>query len=215
MNKPLVIIEHLEPILTKWVYLEYRHVSMLVGRDHLIITNVTDEKARNELNELGRVYKKSIRILIDEIEHDKAIILEPQATRRLEPNDFDTSEIIVIVGGIMGDNPPKGRTWKLLTSELMGRAIPRSLGPRQLSVDGAVYVALQIASGRKLDEIPLTENIEVEVTSPFPGMKNIVVLPFAYPLINGKPLLAPGLVEYLKHEIVLDEDEIIRKFMVE
>ena len=213
-NKPIIVIEHLEPILTKWMYLEYKHVSVLVGRDYLIITNVSDEEARNRLSGLGNVYEESISVLIDEIEHDKAIVLEPKATEKLGPSDFNAEKVLVIIGGIMGDHPPKGRTWELLTSKLLGKAMPRSLGSGQLSIDGAAYVALQVAGGRRLEEIPLVENVEIEVPSPFPGIRNTIILPFTYPVVNGKPLLAPGLVEYLKREIVLDEDELVRRFMV-
>ncbi len=214
-NKPIIVIEHLEPILTKWMYLEYKHVSALAGQDYLIITNVSDEKTRNKLSELGKVREESISVLIDEIEHDKAIVLEPKATEKLKPSDFDAEKILVIIGGIMGDHPPKGRTWELLTSRLLEKVIPRSLGSGQLSIDGAAYVALQVASGRRLEEIPLVENVEIEVPSPFLGIKNTIILPFTYPVVGGKPLLAPGLVEYLRREIVLDEDELVRRFMVE
>ncbi len=214
-EKPMIVIEHLEPVLTKWVYLEYRHVSMMVGEENLIITNVTSKKDREKLSEFARVYEESISVLIDKLEYDRAIVLEPRARERLEPEDFDTGKVLIIIGGIMGDHPPKGRTWELLTTRILGRAVPRNLGPGQLSVDGAAYVALQIARGRRLEEIPVVEGIEIEVPSPFPGLKNTIILPFTYPVVDGKPLLAPGLLEYLKREIVLDEDDLIKRFMAE
>ena len=214
-GKPIIVIEHLEPVLTKWLYLEYKHVSSMVGRENLVITNVKEYKDRLKLSSLGRVYRESISLLIDKIEHDKAIVLEPKAREKLEPQDFNGEKVLVIIGGIMGDHPPKGRTWDLLTSKLLGKALPRSLGPGQLSIDGAAYVALKVASGVRLEDIPLTSNVEVEVPSPYPGLKNTIILPFTYPVVDGKPLLTPGLVEYLRGEIVLDEDDLLRRLRVE
>ncbi len=211
----IIVIEHLEPVLTKWMYLEYKHVSELVGKDNLIITNVKNIEDKDKLSRLGKVFEESVSFLIDRIEHDKAIVLEPKASERLQPSDFDADRTLIIVGGIMGDHPPKGRTWDFLTRKLLGKAIPRSLGPGQLSIDGAVYVALQVANGKKLEEIPLVENVEIEVPSPFPGIKDTIVLPFTYPVVDGRPLLAPGLTEYLKHEVVLEEDELVKRFRAE
>ncbi len=205
----LFVIEHLEPRLSKWMLLEYRHASEIVGRDNLVITNAGGFKEK--LKNLGIVFNESIAdILGSKITYRKAIVLDPKAEKLLEPNDI-VDDTVIIVGGIMGDHPPKGRTWTLLTAKLLGKAVPRSLGPYQFSIDGAVYMAYQVVLGRRISEIEIVYDIEVEVPSPIRGVTHSIRLPYAYPVVNGKPLLAPGLLDYLKYHIQLEEEELLNK----
>ena len=55
------IIEHLEPVVSKWVWIEYKHASEIAGRDKLVITNVKDPREREILSriarEVSRVFK--------------------------------------------------------------------------------------------------------------------------------------------------------------
>lgn len=209
MAKTLFVIEHLEPRLSRWLLLEYKHSSSIVGKRNLIITNARGLKGL--LEDIAVVYEESIvELLGTKLKPRKSIILEPRAEKLLEPEDFD-DEVVVVVGGIMGDHPPKGRTWAMLTSRLLDRAEPRSLGPLQFSIDGAVYMAYQVSRGRKLSDIEIVDGVEVEVPSPYPGIKATIRLPYAYPIVNGRPLLAPGLIEYLKYRIVYDEEELVSR----
>ncbi len=180
----LFVIEHLEPRLSKWVLIEYEHASAIVGRDNLAFTNV--KRGFKSLQRLGRVYRESATELFD---REDAIVLDPKAERLLEPSDFERARVVV-VGGILGDHPPRGRTFRLITSK-MKRAKPRSLGKCQFSIDGAIYMALKVASGVRLSEIPVASSLTLKC-----GDLEIR-LPFCYPLVNGRPVISPKLIDYL------------------
>jgi len=180
----LFVIEHLEPRLSEWVLIEYEHASMIVGRENLAFTNV--KRGFKALERLGKVYRESAVELFD---REDIIVLDPKAEELLEPSDFDHVRAVV-VGGILGDHPPKGRTFKLITSK-MKRARARSLGDCQFSIDGAVYMALKVASGVRLSEIPVAKSLTLKC-----GDLEIH-LPFCYPLVNGKPVISPKLIDYL------------------
>jgi len=180
----LFVIEHLEPRLSEWVLIEYEHASMIVGRENLAFTNV--KRGFKALERLGKVYRESVVELFD---REDIIVLDPKAEELLEPSDFDHVRAVV-VGGILGDHPPKGRTFKLITSK-MKRARARSLGDCQFSIDGAVYMALKVASGVRLSEIPVAKSLTLKC-----GDLEIH-LPFCYPLVNGKPVISPKLIDYL------------------
>jgi ribosome biogenesis SPOUT family RNA methylase Rps3 len=186
----LFVIEHLEPRLSKWVLIEYEHASMIVGRKNLAFTSV--KRGFKTLQRLGKVYRESAVEIFD---REDTIVLDPKAEEPLEPSDFDSASMVV-VGGILGDHPPRGRTWSLITSK-MKRARARSLGKCQFSIDGAVYMALKVASGVRLSEIPVANSLTLKC-----GDLEIR-LPFCYPLVNGKPVISPRLIDYLlKTDIV-------------
>ena len=197
------VIEHLEPVVSKWVWVEYKHASEIVGRSRLIITNVEDPREREVLSRIaGEVLEESIADL--PLPRSSIVVLDPQGARELVPEDFE-SETYVVVGGIMGDCPPRGRTKELLTSRLPGARI-RTLGDRQFSVDGAVYVAKRISEGARLEEIEVADELEIVVTESFS-----IILPFAYPLVEGRPLVSEELVDYLVYEIEEEEAYAIRR----
>lgn len=204
MGKKIVfVIEHLEPVLTRWMLLEYRHASMIVGKESLVFTNVGRPEWRKRLEALGTVYEQSVA---DVFRGKRLLVLDPSAGKMLEPGDFAVVDAVV-VGGIMGDHPPKGRTWSLLTSRLEN-PVARSLGDKQLSIDGAVYVAHRVMLGKRLVEIPLVEGVEIEL-EPLPGVRRSLRLPFAYPLVDGKPLLAPGLEDHLRRTLLYEEHRLL------
>lgn len=201
-RKILVIIEHLEPVLGEWIWLEYKHVSRMVGRDGVIFTNVSNRMEASKLKELGEVEKDSVVDLLDHISYPM-IVLDPQATEPLSPKSL-TDVTCLIVGGILGDHPAKGRTKQAITSKIR-ESQSRNLGEHQFSVEGAVYVALQVASGKRITDIPVVEGIEIAISKHCTNF-----LPFAYPLIKGKPLLAPGLRQYLRRGIHKDDEILFR-----
>ncbi len=194
------VIEHLEPRVSTWVLLEYAHAASIVGRDALVVTNVPGE-GRERLRDAGLrlVYGESVA---DLYEPERLVVLDLKAEEPLRPADILGVDAIV-VGGIMGDHPPKGRTWRLLTSRLRGARV-RHLGLGQLSVDGAIYVAHMVSRGVELGLIPLVEGVRISWKAPL-GLEQEVFLPFTYPLVGGKPLLAPGLEEYLRRGAVYEE----------
>lgn len=180
----LFVIEHLESRLSRWVLIEYEHASLMVGKDNLAFTNV--KKGFRALDKFGKVYRESAVDLFDD---ERTIVLDPKADELLEPSDFSDTET-VIVGGILGDHPPRGRTFSLITSR-MKRAKARSLGNRQFSIDGAVYMALKVAQGIKLSDIPVADSLTLKCDA------LEIHLPFSYPLVNGKPVISPKLINYL------------------
>ncbi|MBC7130348.1 hypothetical protein H5T51_03890 [Candidatus Bathyarchaeota archaeon] len=194
------VIEHLEHEIGKWLLFEYMHASEIVGRKHLWFTNVkrADDAAR--LKPLGRV---EARRAAEIFKPTKVLILDPKANMQLRPEDFNGKEA-VIIGGILGDHPPKGRTSKLLTRAFPGAAA-RNLGKAQFSIDGAIYVAKLVSEGISLERIPIKKGLTIKLDD-----YSEVYLPYAYPLKDGKPVISPWLVEYLRsEEIIRDEEKLL------
>lgn len=186
MKKPLtLVIEHCEPDLSEWLLLEYRHVAKL-WTGELVFTRVTKKKTASALKKLGSVEKEKASTLFSQ---KKCIILDPQAKKPLTPRDCKKNDIIV-VGGLLGYEKPKGRTKKMI-SDTSGFTA-RHLGKLQLSIDGAVFVAKAICLGLELKDIEITNEIEIIHDS-----VHSTILPFGYPIIENKPIITPGLVEYL------------------
>jgi len=184
----LFVIEHLEPKLSEWLWIEYSHAVEIAGKERVMITNVRSLESRKRIQNLCRVEAQSV---LEIFPHSELIILDPKARKPLTAKDFSSGRMIV-VGGILGDDPPRGRTAELL-SEKVPKAVRRNLGRKQFSIDGAVFVAMEVARGKTLGEIPVVVDVEISV-SPHCS----VGLPFAYPLVNGKPLISKRLEKYLK-----------------
>jgi len=209
-KRPLIVIEHLEDHLSRWIVLEYKHVKSMVG-DRLVVTNARlgggCEKLRNAIGEV-KCYNEPLDTLKGKLysREDEILILDPKAGKLLEPQEISMYRIVV-VGGILGDHPPRGRTSKLL-SKRFPRAAKRSLGPYQLSIDGAIYVYLQVERGVKPLDVPLVVKPKIKFT--IMGLEYEVELPFAYPKVGNKPLLAPGLIELLKEGLAYEEYKLVQ-----
>jgi len=193
LGKPVIVIEHLEEGLSPWLILEYRHVSMLAGRDNLVFTNVP-VKYNNILARYGRVVNESIVDLVKKrsVPPREVIILDPKASRRLEYSDFERARYFVI-GGILGDHPPRGRTFQYLTSRLP-ECESRNIGDRQFSIDGSAYYVLYLYNNGDDKGLNFIDGVDIEIEAGF------VHLPYRYPIVEGKPLLAPGLEYYIKYK---------------
>lgn len=178
------IIEHLEPELYDWCIIEYRHISKMIGKTNLIFTNI-QKKDVDKLIGLGDVKCESVARL----NLKNACVLDPESKVTLTSSDkkFD----YIILGGILGDNPPKKRTGPELTSKL--NAETRNLGKEQMSTDTAAYVAKQIIDGKSLKDFKFQDTIEIPIAE-----GEAVILPYRYVLEDGKPLLPDGLAEYLR-----------------
>ncbi|MFN4133129.1 MAG: hypothetical protein ACK4GQ_02025 [Candidatus Hadarchaeales archaeon] len=186
----LFVIEHLEPRVSQWLTIEYSSAARIVGRENLMITNVRDEVERKKLAKFSMVTGESAASLFN---NPRTIVLDPQARRRFHPEDAKEVKAIV-VGGILGDDPPRGRTRELLSGKL-SKARKRNIGKSQFSIDGSIFLAKQIAAGHSLEELPCGHEVEIKVG---PGLS--VILPFSYPLVNGKPLISKPLVKYLRRK---------------
>lgn len=179
------LIEHLEK-LSEWLELEYRHCSNIAD---VLFTNVGDREEQERIADFGRFEPRQCAEILGEKE---VLVLDPQAEKLLEPQDFrDYSNIVI--GGILGDAVPRGRTCTQITSKL--NAIPRSLGPYQLSIDGATFLAKKIEEGNTLEELEVANCPEIELSE-----KETTTLHYAIPVFGGKPIITPGLLEYLTKE---------------
>jgi ribosome biogenesis SPOUT family RNA methylase Rps3 len=184
----LFVIEHLEPKLSEWLRIEYSHAARIVGRKRLLITNVKKKSEFRKLAKIAHVEHESAREMF---KHHEFIVLDPRARKKLSPHDFQSKKA-VIIGGILGDDPPLGRTRELLTKTLQ-KTPTRNLGKKQLSIDGATYVAKRVSEGKLLRDIPLQHGLEIQVSEVYS-----IFLPYAFPLARGKPLISSELISYLK-----------------
>ena len=179
------IIEHLEPRLWKWCMIEYKHISQLVGKEHLWFTNI--KKGSKELEHYGKVLSQPVK----ELSLRNACLLDPDAPLTLTPREAETFDHFIF-GGILGDYPPQKRTKKELTPFLPQAQI-RNLGKKQFSTDNAVLVTKLIHDGTPLEQIPLKYKIEIPT-----GKSESVILPYQYVLKDNKPFVSEELISYLK-----------------
>ncbi|MSS74143.1 hypothetical protein EXS72_00685 [Candidatus Pacearchaeota archaeon] len=182
-----IIIEHLEPKVWPWCKIEYESISQIIPKNNLWFTNIRYEE--EFLKNLGKVSKESI---ID-MKLEKACILDPNAKETLTPKDAKQFKYFII-GGILGDYPPKKRTKEELTDKLHN--IPaRNLGKKQFSTDNAVYVLKKIIDGTPLNKLQFQNKITIKINE-----VESVDLPYYYPLINGKPRISEKLITFLKNK---------------
>jgi len=191
------VIEHLEPEIGRWLCIEYAHASTIVGRDKLIFTNIKNKTDMQILSELGTVKEESFAELFKPAD---IIILDPRAKEILKSEDFRDKRA-VIVGGILGDHPPRGRTRKLITSRVPD-AIARNIGKGQFSIDGAIYIAKMVYEGVRLEDIPIKRGIHIRLDE-----RAEIYLPYVYPIRDGKPLISEELIKYLTSEDIVDYEE--------
>lgn len=183
--KPVFIIEHLEPKLWPWCLIEYKNISRLVGKENLWFTNIKDNGRK--LGSYGKVFGKSVKTL----NLDRACILDPDAKETLTPLNARGYEYFIL-GGILGDEKFNWRTRDELT-KYMSKVKAFNLGDGQFSTDNAVLVTKKIAQGVSLDEIPFQDGLEIKIKK-----GESVILPYRYPLVNGRSQISAELVKYLK-----------------
>ena len=179
------VIEHLDDEVFEWCLLEYSHISKIVGKENLIFTNIPAKEV-SKLSKLGTVHTESVI----SIKPSNCCILEMEADKELATSDDKKFEYFVF-GGILGDDPPRGRNEVLHKLKCESR----SLGNKQMSTDTAVLVTHMILNGKKMKDIKFQDTIELET-----GEYDSVVLPYRYVLENGKPILPPGLFEMLRDQ---------------
>jgi len=178
------VIEHLEKRLYKWCFLEYKHISSIVGKGNLIFTNLNKSQAK-KLKGFGTCYTKSV----SEIKFEKMCVLDPEAEKALTSEDAKKFEYLIF-GGILGDNPPRKRTKEEL---VLKGAERRNIGKEQFPTDNAVFVCKQIAEGKRIGEMEFQDEVELKVKE-----GKSIILPFRYVLTNGKFLISEELLKYIK-----------------
>ncbi|RLI28895.1 MAG: hypothetical protein DRO46_03395 [Candidatus Hecatellales archaeon] len=184
----LFVVEHLEETLGEWLLIEYEHARRLLQPYRLLVTNVRKPSHRRKLEDEG--FQVDRRRVFELFNPERLLVLDPKAGKLLQPEDFEGVEALV-VGGILGDHPPRGRTWSLLTRFCIGARV-RSLGKPQFTIDGALFMAKKVYEGVRLEEIPVVDQVTLKVSK-----AHEIEIPYGYPLVDGKPLISPKLVEYL------------------
>ncbi len=184
ITKPVIVIEHLESEVHEWCKLEYEQASKYVPDGLLMITNCSEKLWFAQCTE---------RRAADVVDPKRTIVLDPTAENVLTPEDLNNFDYFV-VGGILGEEAFNGRTGTELTSTIEGAQL-RNIGPKQLCIDGAVYVVMKILGGDRLESIDFADELEVEF-----GENESVVLPYRYPVVDGHPLINPKLIEYLRDQ---------------
>ena len=183
----MFIIEHLDKKVYQWSFLEYRHISQVVGKENLWFTNTSSRR----LTKFGRVIPESVTTM----QLKNACLLDLAASQTLNAGEAKGFEYYIF-GGILGDHPAAGRTKKLLTDRVPWAA-QRNLGHDQFSTDTAVVVVKKIIDGTPLSQISFVPQIEVHTK-----FGESVILPYHYVLEQGKPVVASGLIEMLTNQEV-------------
>jgi len=195
-----IIIEHAEEVFSPWLIFEYINASKLIGKDKIIYSNIDNLRVRRILRRYGIVYEKRIRNYINE---RNLIILDPKAKKTLSSEEAINYDGI-IVGGILGDHPPRGRTSSLI-SNYYPLSLKRNLGTEQLTIDGAAYTAYLIATGRRVEDIKFMYRIELNID------ETTIVLPYKYPFRGGEIVLSETIKKILSLRGIFD-DYWTRKF---
>ncbi len=190
------IIEHLEPELFEWCFIEYEHISEIVGNNNLVFTNIKNKDNQNKLRKLGNVFNEKFSELNEKLNFNKnkICILSQYAKKTLETNDKNRFEYFVF-GGILGDKPAKRRTGDIL-KELKDNKIKfeeRNLGSAQMPTDNAVYASKKILDGAKLNDLKFIDEVEVQINE-----NESVSLPFRYIVDNNNLIISEKLVEHLR-----------------
>lgn len=188
-----IIIEHAEEVFSPWLIFEYINASKLIGKDKIIYSNIDNPRVKRILGRYGIVYEKRIGNYIDE---RNLIILDPKAEKTLTPEETINYDGI-IVGGILGDHPPRGRTSSLI-SNYYPLSLKRNLGTEQLTIDGAAYTAYLIAIGRRIEDIKFMYRIELNLD------ETTVILPYKYPFRRGDIILSETIKRILSLRGIFD-----------
>ena len=177
------VIEHMENKLYKWCLLEYRNISRIVNKNNLIFANIKSKK----LKKYGKVIGKSAY----ELNLKRACILDIDAKKNLKYKDKKKFDYLIF-GGILGDNPRRYRTRRLVKKL---RFKTRNLGKKQMSTDNAVLTSYLIMKGKKLKDVKFIDNLEIKINKHLS-----VVLPYRYVLEDDKPFISKEVLRLAKKE---------------
>ncbi|NPA96174.1 MAG: hypothetical protein GXO32_01065 [Crenarchaeota archaeon] len=198
----IVVVEHLEPCINRWILAEYSYVaSLFPGRTWF--TNV--RRGASALRKLGKVFSESC---VDLLRNRKVVVLDPQAPKPLTRDDLLSAEFVVI-GGIMGSHPPEGRTKRFLTDR-MPWAEPRNLGREQMTIAGAARVLKLVEDGAELSSVRIVRGLRI-AEELGKGVSHVIELPYAFPAReDGSPDLPPRYLEIVREYAVVYEQRVLR-----
>ncbi len=201
IRPPLIVVEHMEELPTRWLLSEYEEAYEEAEKHglQLIIAGVREESLQALLWRRGIpfTHRSSWELQC----RPPVIVLDLRAEKRLEPWEASSSTCL-IVGGIMGDYPPRGRG-RLLLMRHPG-AVARNLGPEQMSIHTAVWAASEVATGRRVTELRLAGPGRFSIRSLLGEIE--VELPFAYPADeDGRPIVPGRVKKVLERGVLWDE----------
>ena len=128
------IVEHLDLEVFDWCFLEYKHISEIVGKNNVLFTGLKRLEDQVKMKPFGAIEEKRVK----ELGLKRIIILDPDAEKTLTKKDCEDFDYL-LVGGILGEYPAKKRTKTELSTPLGFEK--RNLGDKQMSTDTAVLVA--------------------------------------------------------------------------
>jgi len=199
---PRVVVEHMEDEPTRWLVAEYAEARDEAARRgaSLLVAGVRDGRLQALLEREGVPWTWDHSWELCDV--PGTIVLDMWARRDLDPGEASVARCFV-VGGIMGDYPPRGRG--RLLAWMFDWSSVRRMGPWQMSVHTAVWAALEVRAGTPVEALPLTYGVEVEVPA---GLGSVSVsLPYAYPRgRDGKPRVPQRILGLLSRGIVYDEE---------
>lgn len=199
MSRWIIVIDNLEPKATRWVVEEYSESARVAKSKglELYVTGLITSELEASLSRRGVGILWDSRSLCN---RPDSILLDLWAEKTLDPLEVWGARCFVI-GGIMGEHPPRGRT--RLLYDKYPYAARRNLGKLQFSVDGTVKMLVKVLEGRRVEEVEIVYPLTLELKTPMGLM--VVELPYAYPLESGKPMIAEGIVRLLEKGILWDE----------
>lgn len=159
-SKPIIVVEHLEEDFTPWILLEYRHLSSIYGSHCVFFTNIPGRYCKL-LSKYGRPFPESIVEMVEKglVKPSELLILDPSSPKPLAYSVL-VEKRYVVIGGILGDHPPRGRTRELLTSRLRG-VEAFNIGGGQYSIDGAVYYVHYMYTRKGLEGYSYVDGVTI------------------------------------------------------
>jgi len=198
----LVVVEHLEPCVSPWLLSEYSYLVEVFGKD-VIFTNVRSRKARELLRSLGAEVKEmSVVELVRRGVIPRPLVLDLKAAEELKPAEVRNFDA-VIIGGIMGEHPPRGRTFREITLKLPRNTVSRNLGKYQLTIAGAAYVLRKVAEGVELKHLDIRFGLKFSIK--LGDYETVIELPYAFPYEGGRPVLPRNYLEVVAKRSLLFE----------
>ena len=194
---PLIVIENYEGSPSRWLiaeYVESHRVATSKGL-RVVVAGVSNPLLASTLEHHGVPHLKEQGSIL--CPTSCTIVTDLRAAKPLRSHEAVNS-CCIVVGGILGDHPPRGRgQWLRLTYP---DAAYRNLGDKQFSIDGAVKVVLEILKGKELEDVKVLYPVTIKVNS-LPS-KPEIILPYAYPLKGGKPWISSGLRDLLERGLM-------------
>ncbi|MBX8630980.1 MAG: hypothetical protein KIY12_00455 [Thermoplasmata archaeon] len=186
-SEPVMVVENCEEELSDWLLSEYRHCAELWPGT--VFTKVKRKQDRRIISDFAVARQEDALTFTG---GRGCIILDHKAEKTLTRSEM-FSHRYLIVGGILGYDRPLGRTAKLITRRFDPRKnITRNMGTVQMTIDSAVFVARAMLLGASLKDIEITERVEVKWDD-----THSTILPYGYPLIDGRVIITPGLLDVL------------------